>query len=132
VLPPPPPRKEEKKEERKEEKKEERKEVIPTDPAVDCKDPTGGGLPNGTFRWANGVLGPGESITITRRNKVYGGGGRVTGSALPGCDVSLKVMDAGGLQIVEPPQPSNQFGRITVKNGGSSPIGNFSIRWDVK
>jgi hypothetical protein len=132
VLPPPPPRKEEKKEERKEEKKEERKEVIPTDPAVDCHAADWGGIPAGTFRWANGVLGPGDSITITRRNKVYGGGGRVTGERLPGCDVSLKVMDAGGLQIIETPQQGNQFGRITVKNVGSSPIGSFSIQWNVK
>ena len=83
------------------------------------------------FRYA-GTLGPGESITITRTNKVAAGpAGRVTGDRLPGCDVSLKVI-GGGVQIAEPPLPANRFGHIVLKNPGAAPVGSFAIQWTVK
>ena len=91
--------------------------AVPPDPAVDCHAPDYGGLPGGNLRWA-GSLGPGESVTITRRNTIAAGpGGRVTGDNLPGCDVTVRA--TGGVQIAEPPVPGNRFGHVVVKNSSS-------------
>jgi len=97
---------------------------------VDCHAVDYGGLRNGNLRWA-GSLGPGESVTITRRNTVAAGpGGRVTGDKLPGCDVGLKV--TGGVQVTESPLPGNRFGHVVLKNPTSAPVASFTISWTVK
>jgi hypothetical protein len=104
--------------------------TAPPEPAVDCHAPDYGGLPGGNLRWA-GSLGPGESVTITRRNTIAAGpGGRVTGDKLPGCDVSVRA--TGGVQIAEPPVPGNRFGHIILKNPTSAPIASFTIYWTVR
>jgi hypothetical protein len=103
----------------------------PPEPTVDCHALNYGGLLNSTVQW-KGLLQPGQLLTIDRHNMVVAGPqGNVTGTRLPGCDVTVTSITKG-IEITELPTTGNGFGSVTLKNATSSPVANPGFQWTVK
>jgi hypothetical protein len=58
-------------------------------------------------------------------------GGAVTGTPLPGCDVSVS-LDTNEMEIVERPSPQNNFRQVKIRNKSSGAVSNFELHWSVK
>ena len=98
-------------------------------PRVDCHASNYKGRQNGVLKWLgsldpNGVLVMGDSRGIV-------GGGEVTGTPLPGCDVNVSV-DSSEMEIVEKPSLENNFRQLRLRNKSGGPVSNFELRWVAK
>jgi serine/threonine-protein kinase len=101
------------------------------EPIVDCKSLSYYGVHSSMVQWS-GLLPPGQAVTIDRHNAVVAGpAGRVGGTHLPGCEVTVKAITQG-IEITDLPTLANQYGRVTLKNSSPSPVTNPSFQWTVK
>jgi hypothetical protein len=97
--------------------------VPPTRPALKA-DEYSGPL-RGELRWA-GSLPPGANLTIQGGKAVSGD---LTGD-LPRVPSTVEAL-TNGVLVVDQPSAANQWDRVVVKNGSSTPVNSIQIRWRV-
>jgi eukaryotic-like serine/threonine-protein kinase len=100
-------------------------------PIVDCHTTNYHGPSiGGTLKWLGGSLDP-NGLLVLGDSLGNVAGGRVTGQALPGCDVSVSI-DTSELELVEKPSQQNNFRQVKVRNKSGIPISNIEVQWKIK
>jgi hypothetical protein len=71
-------------------------------------------------------------LTIDRHNTVTAGPqGRVSGTHLPGCPVTVTT-STKGIDVTDLPTMGNRFGSVTFKNNSPSAVTGIKFQWVVK
>jgi serine/threonine protein kinase len=100
-------------------------------PVVDCHNlSTYHGKQSGVLKWLGGSLDPNGVLAMGDSRGIVAGG-EVTGTPLPGCDVSVS-LDTGEMEILEKPSLENHFRQLKLRNKSAGPVSNFELRWNVK
>jgi hypothetical protein len=104
-------------------------------PTVDCHAADYTGAQRGSVQW-QGLLMPGQAVTIGRNNVVAAGSAAPTqakaiGRAIPGCDVSV-TPSPQGIEIAEFPTAANGYGVVTLRNTSSTSVTGPKFDWAVK
>lgn len=99
-------------------------------PVVDCHSSTYHGLQSGVLKWLGGSLDPKGVLVLGDRRGIVARG-EVTGTPLPGCDVSVS-LDTNEMEIVERPSLENGFRQVKLRNKSTSPVSNLELKWAVK
>jgi serine/threonine-protein kinase len=99
-------------------------------PVVDCHASNYPGRQSGILKWLGGSLDP-NGVLVMGDSRGTVAGGAVTGTPLPGCDVSVS-LDTNEMEIVERPSPQNNFRQVKIRNKSSGAVSNFELHWSVK
>jgi hypothetical protein len=101
----------------------------PAPPPIDCHDlSVYHGLSHSSLRWSDGEIPPGGKLTVTGKQASTGS---VTGSALPGCDVTLRIEPEGAFEI-DPPSAANGFRTLRITNRSGQPVRSLKIDWAIR
>jgi hypothetical protein len=99
-------------------------------PVVDCHASNYPGRQSGILKWLGGSLDP-NGVLVMGDSRGNVAGGAVTGTPLPGCDVSVS-LDTNEMEIVERPSSQNNFRQVKLRNKSSGLVSNFELHWSVK
>jgi hypothetical protein len=99
----------------------------PLPPRIDCQDPRKGVLEHSKLTW-NGVLDPGEVLTITAGRPPSSGS--VKGTPLPGCPVTISLLTEGRFETVLPSEADN-FRQVRITNKSNRQVNAIQLEWHV-
>jgi len=98
-------------------------------PPVDCHASNYPGKQSGILKWF-GTLDPNKVLAMGDSREPVAGG-VITGTPLPGCDVTVSI-DPSEIEILEKPSNENNFRQVKLRNRSPGPVSNIELGWKVK